>query len=182
MASAALLVGSLAMSALQTGAQNRAARQQQTAANEATQRQVDELQRQTERDSEVAAEEKSDRARELDREVGSIVAAGADGGATNFNLAASGGAAGAVAGLDIARIESNRRERAESRFSSATSAVEENKARQQQTKNTISSNNLSFFASAVSTVGGGFAPGGAFAGSGAVSTPTPPPMDLQWSS
>ena len=162
MATAALMAGSIAMKGMETGAKNKSAQAKQTAANQATARQIAELQRQTERDKGVAAEQKSDRAKELDRKIGSIMAAGADGGATGYNIGASAGAEGAVKGLDISRIESNRRDRAEGRFAESTSLIEENRARKIQTKNEIRSNNIAFFSSAVSTVAGGFSPGGPF--------------------
>lgn len=182
---AAFLVASLAFKAIQTGAQNRAIEQQQEARNLQVQREIDELERQQERENEIARERKSDRARELDRAVGTIIAAGADSGATPLAVAAQAGAEGAVAGLDFARIESNRQEGQSARRSASISAIEENRAQANQARQRQRANTIGFFGSAASTVAGfNFASSasGAAATNTAVSTPTTPvARDFQWS-
>lgn len=142
MATAALAGASMMASVAQTGAENKALRQRQSAANDAASREVAELQRQTERDKEVAAEQKSDRAREMDRMIGSLVAASADGGGTPNSLANLVGASAAAAGLDMARIEGNRFESAMARHAASISIIEENRAQRKQTQGEIKSNTL----------------------------------------
>ena len=174
MAMAAMMVASVAMSALQTRAQNKALKSEQRAADEATARQVNELKRVAAREDDIADEQKSDRAKVLCRDLGSIVAAGADSGVTAMGMAASAGAAGAVAGLDLARIESNRQESRSARRAESVSRIEGNQARRAQTKSKIKSNNIAFFGK---VVGVGMKAHSAFGGStavNAVSTPTPP--------
>lgn len=182
MAAAAVMMGvSLLMGAAQTRAQNRALTKQQQARNRQVELQRAELLRQTERESEIAQEQKSDRARELDRVIGTAIAAAADGGRTPMSLAAVAGAEGAVAGLDIRRIESNRMEGARARRAESVAMLEENRAAADLTAQRQKTNTIGFFGKAASTVGGYFANS---AGSGntatnAVSNPSRP-MDFNW--
>ena len=162
MAQIALMAASLAMSAMQTSAQNRALKERQREADRQARREVQELERQQGREDEIAAEKKSDRAREMDIALGTIIATGADGGQTAAGVARLGGAAAAVAGLDIARTESNRVEAGEQRRAASVSILEENLASQRATKSAIKNNNMQFFGNAVGTVIGGFSGGGAF--------------------
>jgi len=173
MAMAAMMVASVAMSAMQTRAQNKSLQAEQRAADEASARQVAELKRVSARENEAADEQKSDRAKVLDRDMGAIVASGADNGMTAMNTAAFAGAAGAVAGLDLGRIESNRQEQQWSRRYESVSIIEENQARREQTKRRIKGNNLAFFGKVVG-MGMKAVSGGTGTGSPDISSPTPP--------
>lgn len=152
MASMAMMAVSLAFSAMQTGAQNSALRKQQAARDRTAQRQVEELKRQQERADLVAQEEKSDRAREMDIQLGTLIAAAADGGVTDAALARAGASSAAIAGLDTARIESNRQEEQSQRRADSISIIEENAAQRAQTRSQIKQNTLGFFGNAVGSV------------------------------
>lgn len=152
MASMAMMAASLAFSAMQTGAQNSALRKQQAARDRTARMQVEELKRQQERADEVAAEEKSDRAREMDIQLGTLMAAAADGGVTDAALARAGASAAAIAGLDTGRIESNRQEDQSRRRYDSLSIIEENAAQRAQTRSQIKQNTLGFFGNAVGSV------------------------------
>ena len=145
-----LFAASTIMSGMATRTQNRAARAQQNASNEAVGRQLGELQRQEERELLIAQEEKSDRARELDIEMGQMLAQAADGGQTAATTARFAGAISGAAGLDKARIESNRIESAAQKRAMATSIIEENLAQQDQTNRNIQGNTMAFFGNAFS--------------------------------
>ena len=145
---AAWLVGSTAMSAIGTSQQNKGLQKQQQARNATAARQVAEMKRQKARQDLIAQEEKSDRARELDKQIGSLYAAGADGGVTQGALMRASGATGAVAGLDTARIESNRQETTNRLRSETISILENNSAQQAQTSQTINGNTMKFFGNA----------------------------------
>lgn len=71
---------------------------------------VKEETRQQQRSGEIAAEKKSDRAREADIALGTLIASHSDTGATINAIARGAGNVGAIEGLDKARIESNRAE------------------------------------------------------------------------
>jgi ferritin-like metal-binding protein YciE len=173
MAQVALMAASIAFSAMQTSAQNKSLRRRQEAANETARRSIEELSRQQGRADEVAQEQKSDRAREMDIALGTIIAAGADGGQTAAGIARMGGAAAAVAGLDIGRFESNRQEGQSQRRSKSVSILEENIEQQRSTKEAINNNKMQFFGNAIGTVVGGFA-SGAFSPVPPVPTPSSP--------
>ncbi len=148
MAEAAMMIGSIAMSALGTSQENNALKKQQQARNATAARQVAEMERQKKRQDLIAQEEKSDRARLLYKEVGSLYAAGADGGVTQGALMRAAGATAAVAGLDTARIESNRQETANRLRSDSVAVLENNSAQQAQTSQTINGNTIKFFGNA----------------------------------
>jgi predicted NBD/HSP70 family sugar kinase len=152
MSQMAMMAASLAMSGIQTMAQNSAMREQQKHYDETARLQVEELRRQQKRDDQIAAEEKSDIAREFALELGSLIAAAADGGVTTAGLARAGGAAGAVAGLDKARIESNRQEGQSRRRADSLAIITENAAQRKQTKSNIFNNTLGFFGNAAGTL------------------------------
>ena len=143
-----MMIGSIAMSALGASQQNKALQKQQQARNATAARQVAEMKRQKARQDLIAQEEKSDRARELDKQIGSLYAAGADGGVTQGALMRASGATGAVAGVDTARIESNRQETTNRLRSETISILENNSAQQAQTSQTINGNTMKFFANA----------------------------------
>jgi formate dehydrogenase assembly factor FdhD len=69
-----------------------------------------ELRRQQIRETEIAREKKSDIARETDIEIGTLLAASADTGQTTAGIARGTGEIAGIAGLDKARVESNRQE------------------------------------------------------------------------
>ena len=148
MAQAAMMIGSLAMSAIQTSQKNKALRERQDARNATAARQVAEMKRQKIRQDLIAREEKSDRARELHRQLGELYAAGADGGVTQGALLRASAAAGGVMGLDTARIESNRQETTSGLRSDSVAVLENNQAQQRQTSQEISNNTSEFFGNA----------------------------------
>lgn len=135
MASAALLIGSLVFTGASTIIGNISASKQ-------AQAQIDELERQKKRERLIAQEKKSDIAREEDREIGAMLAAQADTGATIGSLARFGGEIAGIAGLDIARIESNVQERNAARRAKQLSIAA-------TTKSQILGNTLSFFGKAL---------------------------------
>ena len=143
-----MMIGSIAMSALGTSQENNALKKQQQARNATAARQVAEMKRQKKIQDLIAREEKSDRARELYKQIGSLYAAGADGGVTQGALMRASGATGAVAGLDTARIESNRQETTSRLRADSVSILENNSAQQAQTSQTINGNTMKFFANA----------------------------------
>lgn len=148
----AMMVASMAFKGLEMMSQNAALKQQQRARDEQARLEVEELKRQQRRADLIAQEEKSDVARAFDLELGSLIAASADGGVTAAALARAGGAAGAIAGLDTARIESNRQEAQSGRRAESLAIIMENAAARKQTKSAIASNTLSFFGNAAGTL------------------------------
>lgn len=112
---------------------------------EAASAQVQELERQERRERTIAREKKSDRAREADIALGTLMATHADTGATGAAIARGAGAIGGIEGLDIARIESNRRERAAAIRSQQISVVK-------GARNKILGSTISFFASSAGQV------------------------------
>lgn len=152
MSSMEMMAASLAFGGLQMMGQNNALEAQQAQRDETARRQIEELARQQERADQVAAEEKSEVAREFDLAMGTLIAAGADGGVTSAGLARSGGAAGAVAGLDMARIESNRQEGQSARRADGLSTISENSAQRKATQMSITNNTIGFFGNAAGTV------------------------------
>ena len=138
---------------------NRAIDQRIAARDEQTRREVEEITRQQKREDEVAREKKSDRAREFDIQLGTLIASAADGGVTKAALARAGAAAGFIAGLDKARIESNRQEMQSQKRSRQVSIIEEAGAanaadRSSQAENRLAQqgNNLAFFGNAAGTM------------------------------
>lgn len=145
---------------------NRAIDQRIAARDEQTRREVEEITRQQKREDEVAREKKSDRAREFDIQLGTLIASAADGGVTKAALARAGAAAGFIAGLDKARIESNRQEMQSQKRSRQVSIIEETVAantadRSSQAENRLAQqgnnlakkgNNLTFFGNAAGTM------------------------------
>ena len=145
MAVAALAAASIAFGALGTIQGNLAAADQ-------AKDQIKENERQQKRISEIAAEKKSDRAREADQALGSMFAAHADTGAGLSTIGRAAGAIGGVEGLDIGRIESNRAEQVAAKRAETISIVKGTRAQ-------IVGNTLSFFSksagTAASAIGGG---------------------------
>lgn len=84
-----------------------------------------ELRRQQVRETEIAREKKSDRARETDIALGTLMAMHADTGATGEAIARGAGEIAGVAGLDVARIESNRIEAVNSLQAARTQNVKQ---------------------------------------------------------
>jgi hypothetical protein len=120
-----------------------------------------ELRRQQIRETEIAREAKSDRAREADIALGTLLATHADTGATGEAIARGAGEIAGIAGLDKARIESNRQE--------AVSALQSARIQNvRQARLQALSAGISMFAS----VAGGA--GKAFQGSPATATKDPP--------
>lgn len=152
MAQAAPMVLSLAFGAMQTRAQNKAISQRIAAREQQARREVEELTRQQKREDEVAREKKSDRAREFDLQLGTLIASGADGGATKAALARAGAAAGFIAGLDKARMESNRQEMQSQKRAQQVSILEETAAANTADRARQRENTLSFFGNAAGTV------------------------------
>lgn len=134
MAPAAILVVMLAMTAIQTAMSMKAASDQQKSAEAAARRQQDELKRQQRRADLVAQEQKSDKAREADREIGAIMAAAADNGSSGAAIARMVGDVGGIEGLDVARIESNRAEGQAARHAEGISINANIRARRTQYK------------------------------------------------
>lgn len=94
--------------------QNRQLRQEQEFVADEADLQIEELQRQREVENEIADERRADRSREADRRAASLVAALSDGGgATAFNLGRFSGEVGFFEGIDLSRIEGNRRRKVE---------------------------------------------------------------------
>lgn len=113
------LVAGLASSAVQMQAGRAAASAQAEQANQQAQYQYAELGRQQERQDAAAKEQKSDRMRKADAELATLrVQAGEQG--QNFDRMALN--IGYVEGLDLSRIESNRRETIDSLQSQKTAA------------------------------------------------------------
>lgn len=133
------------MGGMQMMAQNSAIDKRISARNRQSKREVEEITRQQKRENEIAREKKSDRAREYDLQLGTLIAAGADGGATKASLARAGGAAGFVAGLDKARIESNRQEIQSQKRAQQIAILEETAAANSADRAAKSQNMLSFF-------------------------------------
>jgi hypothetical protein len=153
MAEMAMMAASIASGLLsgmakgaETKAQNSAAIRQQEARDETASRQVEELHRQQGRADDIAAEEKSDVAHEYDLALGSLIASAADGGVTQLALARAVGAEGAMAALDIARIEGNRSEGQSQRRAESISIMSENSAQGAQTKANVADNTMSLYA------------------------------------
>jgi hypothetical protein len=152
MSEMAMMAASIGTKGIQMLGQNAALKAQQRARDRKVQREVEELARQQKRADEIAAEDKSDIAREFDIALGTLIAAGADGGVTSAALARAGAASGAVAGLDKARIESNRQEGQSARRADSIALIEENQAAAATTKMAIANNTLNFFGNAVGTL------------------------------
>ena len=152
MAQAAPMVLSLAFGAMQTRAQNKAISQRIAAREQQSQREVEEITRQQRREDEVAREKKSDRAREFDIQLGTLIASGADGGATKAALARAGAAAGFIAGLDKARMESNRQEGQSQKRARQIAIIEETAAANSADRARQRENTLSFFGNAAGTL------------------------------
>ena len=134
----AALVGAIAFGAAGTAIQNRATAK-------AASGQVDELTRQEQRERSIAREKKSDRAREADIALGTLIAAHADTGGTIASLARGAGEIGGITGLDTARIESNRKERARAIRSQQISIVHGARTK-------ILGSTISFFAKSLGSV------------------------------
>ncbi len=148
-----LMMGAqLLMSAKATGDQNDALEDEQADRTSAGQLKVNELARQQDRANLVATETKSDIALAMDVELGSILAASADGGRTTASTAALAGALAATSAKDLARVESNRKEAQHPRRASAVSIVAANKAHGKATKQKTTANNISFFGNALGTI------------------------------
>lgn len=162
----AMAAASIFMSAMSTMAQNSAINKQIAARNRQAEREVAELNRQKAREDEVAQEKKSDRAREYDIQLGTLRASSADGGVTKAALARAGGAAGFIAGLDKARIESNRQEIASQKRAQQVAILEETAAANSAAQARKRQNTLSFFGNAA----------GSFMQSAYTSTPTLAPV------
>ena len=145
------IAAQIGMAAMGTAAQNSAINKQIAARNRQTEREVAELNRQKKREDEIAQEKKSDRAREYDIQLGTLRAAGADGGVTKAALARAGGAAGFIAGLDKARIESNRQEIASQKRAQQVALIEETAAANSAAQARKRQNTLSFFGNAAGT-------------------------------
>ena len=113
----------VAISAISTISQNRALdRQADQAANQAN-LEILELNRQRAEENKIAQEKKSDRVREADKAQASLIAALADsGGAGGANESRFVAETGFFEGLDLARIEGNRRRKVESLSSQQTFA------------------------------------------------------------
>jgi len=133
------------MSGIQTAQANRAEQQQQQARNEAAQARNKELERQQEEADLQAQEQKSDRARQTDAQIATMLAQQADTGATGAAIARLGGGFAGVGGLDIARIESNRRSGELSRHAEAISIVKETNFANKQSQARQRANTVSFF-------------------------------------
>lgn len=154
-----MLVASLAISTVlggvQASAANKAEAQQQAARSQAAKRKVSELERQQKEADLVAQEQKSDRARETDKQVAEMLALQADTGATGAAIARLGGEFAGIGGLDIARIESNRASGASARHAESISIIGEKDAANAESRSRQSANTLKFFGdtalSAVST-------------------------------
>jgi len=151
MAHAALLIGSLAFSALSTASKNRALERKQEAANDSVRRRIKEFEREQGEDDLVAQEKKSDRAKIADRQMGMAIAASADSGVTINGLARTAGNIGGIFGLDKARIEDNRQKRQSQRRAAGISTIGDNLAQQQNTQDNIEANTMQFFADAFKT-------------------------------
>ena len=110
-----LTLASLAFKAFSTIQANKAQDQIAQQAVAQSDAEVIELQRQRDERSEIAQEEKADRVREADQQFASMVTRLADvGGAGTQNEARFAQEIGGFEGLDVARIESNRRRDVES--------------------------------------------------------------------
>jgi hypothetical protein len=109
--------------------------------------QVKENERQQKRIGEIASEKKSDRARQADQALGSMFAAHADTGAGLSTIGRAAGAIGAVEGLDIGRIESNRAAQATAKHAESVSIVK-------GTRSQILGNTLKFFSKTAGTAAG----------------------------
>jgi len=115
-------LAAFALTAVQTVSSIRGAQQQAEAADKEAARQQGEANLQ-------AQSEKSDRQAQADRELSSmLVAFEAAGGAGSANVTRAAGDIGGVAGLDLARIEANRRNRVASLQSEKKSAAQKAKA------------------------------------------------------
>ncbi len=141
----------MAFSGLQMMSENAAISKRISARSRQRDREVAELNRQQKRENEVAREKKSDRAREYDIQLGTLRASSADGGVTKAALARAGGAAGFIAGLDKARIESNRQEIASQKRSQQVALIEETAAANSADQTRKRQNTLSFFGNAAGT-------------------------------
>ncbi len=106
----AMLVAQIAMAAMQAKAAQDSANAQSQAATQNAQQEWKEYHRQQQEVTAEAQGEKAERARQADKLVGQMMAVMADnGGAGTSNEAAFAGEIGFLEGLDVARIEGNRR-------------------------------------------------------------------------
>lgn len=171
MAPAAILVVMVVAMAAQMIMQNKALADEASARNEAAKRQNEELMRQRQRENEIAAAKKSDAARKADRELAStLTILGEQGGGEGASARAA-GEVGGILGLDIARIEGNRRERNEARRSQGIAIVADAKANTKAAKTKAIGNVFSF----VGKSAGAAASSGVFSG-GASPTVEPAPL------
>ena len=173
MGAAALLIGSLGFGFLSS-------MQEQQAAEQSAKDEIDELYRQQQEANKAAQEQKSDRAREGDKLYASaLVAMETVGGAGSQNEARIAAEISGNTGLDLARIEGNRRRevgalRASMRAArkgaasairasqanflgsalGATSSYLDNKAKVDASKNTLTSGSTTSHSTLLSTYGG----------------------------
>lgn len=114
----ALIVGSLALSAVSAMGAISASKQQGAATREAAGEnlalQTTEFRRQQEVVNEISQEEKSDVIRRADQQLGSIRATAGEVGASASSVVRLLAEVGGVEGTDLSRIESNRRNKVES--------------------------------------------------------------------
>ena len=114
----------LGMSMLQGQAAIQASKSQSQAATENSRREWQEFHRQQKEVSAQARADKSDRAREADKLMGQMIAVMADnGGAGTSNESRFAGEIGYLEGLDISRIEGNRRREVEALNSAKTASA-----------------------------------------------------------
>lgn len=115
MGTTALFIAFTALNAVSTFAQNAAIDDQSANVAESANRQIAELDRQRKEASLIAQEKKADRVREADKVTASIIASLSEvGGAGTANESRFVQEAGFYEGLDLARIEGNRRREVES--------------------------------------------------------------------
>lgn len=148
----------MVMGGIKMIAQQKAVDRQIAARNRETELQREELRRRKERADEIAREEKADLRRKTDRDIATVLAAGADGGVTAAALARQVVAIAGVAGLERARVESNRQEAHAARTSKGIAIVEEARAANQAARDKKTGIALDFFGNAAGT----FAESGGF--------------------
>lgn len=171
-----LIIAAIAMAAMATAAANKGLDKDTDAAADHANLKIKELDRQRKQESKIAQEVKADRVRQADKQQASMIAALADvGGAGTDNESRFAGEIGLYEGLDIARIEGNRRRKIEALHSEQTAARNFALSVAAQNKSQKKVNTFNFLKGAAMTgagAAGGGAGGAATASAGASSAST----------
>ncbi len=154
--SIALMAVSIGMSLMSVVAQNKALGDQNKAIAEQNALEQEELTRQQEEVNDQSQEKKSDMVRKADGQFASMIVAMADGGgAGGINQLRLGADIGGIEGMNLARIEGNRRRQVESIQASKATATVGTAARIRANRSQGKINTINFIGGAASTISGG---------------------------